>query len=217
MQPDLDADLASDARGDLGRLVTFSDAVVAIAATLLVLPLADHASQTGTPSLPDILAESGTQVLLFLLSFVVICRFWLTHHSIFRSLAAFDSTLFWINVVWLFSIVLLPYTTGLIGAADSRDPVTNGIYVANMLLTSLAGLGMQWHVGRSPQLIRAESRASGSHAPARRLAPSIEAVLAMAAALALVVFVPSVGLWALLLLTLTGVVDRLVIRRRPQR
>ncbi|MDN4639148.1 TMEM175 family protein [Agreia sp. PsM10] len=183
-------------------MVTFSDAVVAIAATLLVLPLAEKATQGGAPSLGDIVASSGGQILLLLLSFLVICRFWLNHHDIMRELVTFDSPLFWANAVWLFSIVLLPFTTSLIGTSDSRDPATTGVYIGNMLVTCLAALAMQWHVTRTPALQSAQNRGTA------RLKADVVTAITMAVALLLAVLVPVIGPWALLLLAFDGLVAR---------
>ncbi|WP_374947816.1 TMEM175 family protein [Agreia sp.] len=193
--------------GDLARLITFSDAVVAIAATLLVLPLAENATRGGLPSLGDIVAESGGQVLLLLLGFLVICRFWLTHHDIMRELVTFDAPLFWSNAVWLFSIVLLPFTTSLIGTSDSRDPASTGVYIGNMLLTCVAALAMQWHVTRTPSLQSSKSRGTA------RLTGGVVTVITMAAALVIAVLVPAVGPWALLLLVFDGLIAKLLRRR----
>jgi len=194
--------MTEQTRGDLARLVTFSDAVVAIAATLLVLPLAEKATQGGSPSLVDIVASSGGQILLLLLSFLVICRFWLNHHDIMRELVTFDSWLFWANAVWLFSIVLLPFTTSLIGTSDSRDPATTGVYIGNMLVTCLAALAMQWHVTRTPALQSAQNRGTA------RLQAGVVTAVTMAVALLLAVLVPVIGPWALLLLAFDGLVAR---------
>lgn len=199
--------LAEQTPGDLARLVTFSDAVVAIAATLLVLPLAENATQGGVPTLADIIADSGGQILLLLLGFLVICRFWLNHHDIMRQLVTFDAPLFWVNAVWLFSIVLLPFTTSLIGTSDSRDPATTGVYIGNMLVTCLAALAMQWHVARTPSLQSPESRGTA------QLTGGVVTAVTMAAALVIAVLVPAIGPWALLLLVFDGRVTRLLRRR----
>lgn len=185
--------------------------MVAIAATLLVLPLTEHATEGGTPSLAEIVETSGAQILLFLLSFLVICRFWLAHHNIFRSLTTFDLPLFWANTIWLVSIVLLPYTTGLIGTAESYDPATTGIYIGNMLLTCLAALGIQWHVRSTPELREPEEQGSVN------LEPGIVTVATLVVALVLSVFVPGVGAWSLLLLLFDGLIARLLSRRRTPR
>ncbi|HEV7979968.1 TMEM175 family protein [Amycolatopsis sp.] len=74
------------------RLVFFSDAVVAIAMTLLILPLVDV--------IPELVAEHGKsieaitknqwQIYGFLLSFAVISRFWIFHHHIFEQVKAYS-------------------------------------------------------------------------------------------------------------------------------
>ncbi|PPF63180.1 DUF1211 domain-containing protein [Clavibacter michiganensis] len=202
--------LAEQTSGDLARLVTFSDAVVAIAATLLVLPLAENATRGDSPTLGDIIAESGGQILLVLLGFFVICRFWLNHHDIMRNLVTFDPPLFWVNAVWMVSIVLLPFTTSLIGTSDSSDPATTGLYIGNMLVTCLAALAMQWHVTRTPSLQTSESRGTA------RLTGGIVAAIALTVALVLAVLVPSIGPWALLLLAVDGFVTK-ALRRRTEK
>lgn len=175
---------------------------MAIAATLLVLPLAENATQGGAPSLGEIVASSGSQILLLLLSFLVICRFWLNHHDIMRELVTFDSPLFWANAVWLFSIVLLPFTTSLIGTSDSRDPATTGVYIGNMLVTCLAALAMQWHVTSTAALQSPQNRG------AAKLKGDVVTAITMAVALLLAVLVPVIGPWALLLLAFDGLVAR---------
>ncbi len=60
----------------LQRLVTFSDAVVAIAITLLILPLVDAASSFPSMGLRHFLDANSTRLLAFALSFVVIGSFW---------------------------------------------------------------------------------------------------------------------------------------------
>ena len=175
---------------------------MAIAATLLVLPLAENSTQGGAPSLGDIIESSGGQILLLLLSFLVICRFWLNHHDIMRELVTFDGPLFWANAVWIFSIVLLPFTTSLIGTSDSRDPATTGVYIGNMLLTCLAALAMQWHVTRTPALQAAQNRGTA------QLQSEVVTSITMAVALLLAVLVPVIGPWSLLLLAFDGLVAR---------
>src|SRR5918998_5814172 len=67
----------------LDRLVTFLDAVVAIAITLLVLPLVDVLpDEGGTVPLGDLLAEEARRFVTFLLSFAVIAQLWLVHHRL---------------------------------------------------------------------------------------------------------------------------------------
>jgi len=72
------------------RLVNFSDAVVAIAITLLILPLVDSAANIGGAELGHFLADNGSKLLGFALSFVVIGRFWWAQHTMFERLQSYD-------------------------------------------------------------------------------------------------------------------------------
>ncbi|HEY8721194.1 TMEM175 family protein [Pengzhenrongella sp.] len=206
-------EIGSGTQRDVTRLVNLSDAVVSIAATLLVLPLATDASQGSVSTLAALADQSGRHLLLFLLSFAVICRFWLVHHALFDTIVAFNVPLFWINALWLVSIVVLPYTTGLIGAAQGNNQVATGVYISTMLITTLAGLAMQWLINRSPEL----------HAPGMQrrldLAPAVVIVVTMLLALVTAIVVPATGPWALCLLIPSGQISRLathlVRRGRP--
>ncbi len=91
------------------RLLFFSDAVFAIAITLLAIdlrvlqPTHDHPLRIDWPGLVS-----------FGISFAVIGLFWLGHHGIFRYIVAFDRTLISINLFFLGTIALLPYPTRLL-------------------------------------------------------------------------------------------------------
>ena len=193
----------SEALRDVERLTYFSDAVIAIAVTLLVLPLVDEASSDRASSLQALLDESGGEPFVFVLSFVVICRFWLVHHDMFRTLRTFDGRLFWLNALWLLSIVVLPYATELIGQPGGDRAVVTGVYVGTMLVTSCASLGIPWFVARTPSL-----RRPGARSP--RLAPTIANLSVFALVYLLALIVPGQALWGLLLLAPAGLLaDRL--------
>ena len=109
------------------RLVNFSDAVVAIAITVLVLPLVDLAANIGSEATAHFLLENRFRLFVFFLSFAVIGRFWLAHHRLYESVAGYNDWLLWANLVWLLSIVFLPFPTELPAAANSHDRVTNSL------------------------------------------------------------------------------------------
>ena len=82
---------------DPDRLVFFTDAVVAIAITLLVLPLVDVvpvAAQNGQ-SATEVITDHQPEVFGFLLSFAVITRLWFAHHNFFRHVRAYSRPRFW--------------------------------------------------------------------------------------------------------------------------
>ncbi len=117
------------------RLVLFTDAVVAIAVTLLVLPLVDV--------VPDVVGEHGrstevftghqAQIWSFLLSFAVILRLWFAHHQLFQHIRGYTFTLMLWNAGWLLAIVVLPFSTEMVGAYPSDDRFTLLFYIGNVL------------------------------------------------------------------------------------
>jgi uncharacterized membrane protein len=190
---------------DVTRLINFSDAVVAIAATLLVLPLVDQVDSMPGATVPDLMGDAGRQSGAFVLSFVVIGRFWLVHHSVFHGVREMTSSLFWLNLVWLIGIVFLPYPTELIGVVDSDDRWDSVVYIGTLAVTSLAGLAMQAVISRTPGL-----RAGARH----DLVPGLATALALLLALVLALAIPAVGLWGLFLLFGTPLVIRALTRGR---
>ena len=105
---------------ELDRLVFFSDAVVAIAITLLALDLRFEPGRADI-SFNDI-AILWPRFAAFTLSFVLIAVFWKIHHEFFFFIRKIDSTLLWYNIFWLFFIVILPFSTTLVsGYFKSRQ------------------------------------------------------------------------------------------------
>lgn len=100
---------------ELERLVFFSDAVVAIAITLLALELKIENTSGGHLTFTD-LGNSWQKFIAFFLSFFNIGLFWKIHHQFFRHIKEVDSKLLWYNINWLLFIVLLPFTTSLISS-----------------------------------------------------------------------------------------------------
>jgi TMEM175 potassium channel family protein len=195
---------------DVTRLVNLTDAVVAIAATLLVLPLVDQIDAMPGATVAEMLGAAGQQFGAFVLSFVVVGRFWLVHHTVFDGVRKMTGTLFWLNLVWLIGIVFLPYPTELIGVVDSDDVWAPVLYIGTLAVTTLAGLAMHAVVARSPDI-----RGPGA-AEQHDLVPGLVTVGTMLVALLLAVAVPAAGMWSLLLLVATPLVTRLLSRgRRP--
>jgi uncharacterized membrane protein len=198
-------------RRGLDRILTFSDAVVAIATTLLVLPLVDAADVSHIKSVGSLLDDNKETIFAFALSFVVIIRFWVDHHRLYARLVDYTVPLIWVNFLWLFSIVFLPFPTELIGAGSSRDRAGLALYIGTLLATTVAGLGQQWLIVRSSALY-GHGRPDDTS-----LVPGIVAAVSIATALVLALAVPRIGLWSLLLLLLGNLVERLLTRRRGAR
>lgn len=138
------------------RTEAFSDGVLAIAITLLVLDL--HADVSGRGSLFLTLVHQWESYLAYLTSFLTIGVIWLNHHAFFERLRATDRALQWANLSLLLFVAFLPFPTAIL-AAHLSDPGWNGRVAA--ILYGLAGVLMTlpwvalWrHLARAPHLFR---------------------------------------------------------------
>ena len=102
------------------RFMVFSDAVLAIALTLLALDLPKPSGDTGPAFLASI-ADHSDAYLAFLVSFLVIAQQWRSHHGLFRYLVDAPQRLIVANTVWLLTIVLTPFATTVLWSGDGVD------------------------------------------------------------------------------------------------
>lgn len=189
------------------RLVNFSDAIVAIAATLLVLPIVDLATGVTAGRVDKTISEAIPEFLIFVLSFLVVTRFWFSHHQFFERVRGYTSPLIWFNLMWLLGIVVMPFPTQLVAKASSSDMLAVTTYIGTMLWIAFAQLLMSAELYRNPKLLR-----DGEHKLASVVA---SAVLFGAIGIAMVLgfFWPTVGLWSLSLIVLVRPVTKLILRR----
>jgi uncharacterized membrane protein len=117
------------------RMVHFSDAVVAIAITLLTLELR-LPEDLVSGEVPGHLLDTLSGLFAFLVSFWVIASYWITHHRIFNRIGAHDGALLNINFVFLMWVVLVPFSTSMVMEYGDSQLVWD-VYVSHLLLTSL--------------------------------------------------------------------------------
>ena len=118
------------------RFVLISDAVVAIAISLLILPVVDSASEL-TGSAADLIGDNSDRLFAFALSFVVIARFWVAHHALFGRIERQNHVLLWLNLAWLLTIVFLPLPTELIGVRGTGEAFVRGLYIGAVFACSV--------------------------------------------------------------------------------
>jgi uncharacterized membrane protein len=104
------------------RVIFFSDAIVAIAITLLALNLKLEIPLNHRVSFSDLLLP-WRNYLAFILSFINIAGFWRTHHNAFVYIFKMDDRMMFLNTCWLFMIVTLPFATTLVSAHFAETPV----------------------------------------------------------------------------------------------
>ena len=190
----------------LDRFVTFLDAVVAIAITLLVLPLVDVLGSAHLPhDVAAVFTQNGDRFFSFLLSFAVIARLWMAHHRVVERVGAYDGAFVLVNFGWALTIVFLPFSTLLISEFPSTDRLAVGVYIGTITLSSifLAGVGVL--VWRRPEL-RRDGVTKDDVRPTAVLVNAAGFVIALVLGTTL----PRVNYFALLLLFLSGPVDRLL-------
>lgn len=116
----------------LDRLVFFSDAVFAIAITLLALeirlPAGDFADDA---ALWQALLSMTDAYLAFAISFWVIASFWLGHHRLFLHIQRYDDRLLLLNFLLLMLIAFVPFPTTLISEYGNRTAVI--VYASTMV------------------------------------------------------------------------------------
>lgn len=103
-----------------GRLVFFSDAVYAIAITLLVIDLRLVGSgELDSPALAQALWSMWPQLLSYVLSFLVIGSLWGSHHRKFRYINRYDGRLVWLNLLLLMVIAFIPFPTSVLAESGN--------------------------------------------------------------------------------------------------
>jgi uncharacterized membrane protein len=184
------------------RFLTFLDAIVAIAITLLVLPLVElTADLHGGDSVTDLLRHDQSKIWAFLLSFVVVSRFWFAQHDTARHLVRYHPRVAGLLMLWALTIVFLPFPTALVAGA-SNNATTKVLYIGTMTVTVLLLSGVEWFLRRHPELT--DDDPEGDLDPLDGLVTALLLVVA----LVLSVAVPTLSYFPLLLLLAAGALAR---------
>lgn len=142
------ADMTPVERRSFDRLVNFTDAVVAIAITLQLLPLVDIKLPKGDVSMLSIMADNSSQIIAFILSFVVVAILWIKHNQVFNILKKSDAVIFWLNIAWMIGIVFLPWPSAMYGSL-SEDQYVSRLGFGLLYWWTLAAIsGIGWLIAR---------------------------------------------------------------------
>ena len=164
-----------------GRLEAFSDGVLAIAITLLVLDLR-------LPDEPDrplatLLADRWPSYLAYVVSFVVIGIMWVNHHALFRRVAQVDRALLFLNLGLLLFVAALPFPTAV--AADGlrrggRDAnVALFTYSVTLVFVAVAFSAVWTYIVRTPGILRTPLPGAQQRAAVQRFGLGLVAYLAL--------------------------------------
>jgi uncharacterized membrane protein len=133
---------ARDGGAAFDRVAYFTDAVFAIAMTLLIVSVQAprlQGSVDDPAAMVDALrGELGPQLFSFFLAFLLLGRYWMVHHAFFSALATVDTRFVTLNLVYLAFVAFLPFPTELVGTYEG-----NPISVVLFALTLAAISGME--------------------------------------------------------------------------
>jgi uncharacterized membrane protein len=137
------------------RLEAFSDGVLAIAITLLVIEI--HVPQSEQGDLLDELLRQWPSYAAFFISFVVIGIMWVSHHSMFERIATVDRRLLFLNLMLLLGIAFLPFPTALLATyvqdGGHNASISAAIYSGTMCVIGVFFYFMWVHLERRPHLL----------------------------------------------------------------
>ncbi len=190
----------------MDRLIFFTDAVTAIAITLLILPLVDLVPRAGShPTISGFIHDNFGQIFAFVLSFVIIARLWIANHGALEHVERATPLLMWLNIAWAFTIVVLPLPTALT-AATQPDSGPVALYIGTMTANSIVLTAICWVIYRHPEIESGE----GAVARKERLAGNAATSGAFIVALVVGTTVREINYFALFALVLTTPFDAIV-------
>jgi uncharacterized membrane protein len=132
---------------EFDRVAFFSDAVFAIAMTLLVVGIGiPHVRES---RLEHALSNKDNELFGFFLSFAVIGMYWLAHHRFFSKLLAVDVRFMKINLVYLAAIAFVPFPTALVGLYGDSQAIVIVLYAATLAVASVIEAALFWHAQRA--------------------------------------------------------------------
>jgi uncharacterized membrane protein len=155
--------LADQAQGlrDTNRLETFSDGVIAIAITLLVLEVhvPDRSEIHSNRDLWRELGDLWPEYVGYLLSFIVIGIMWANHHNIFKHIGAIDHNLIVLNTLLMLCIGFIPFTTALLSSylGDPGERTAMLVYTGWFTFTATIYNLLWWYPRHRPGLLRSDT------------------------------------------------------------
>ena len=178
----------------MGRILALSDGVFAIAITLLIIEIALPATAR-EPRLARALLGLWPRYLAYLLSFLVIARFWVTHHQAYRLIGRYDPPLIWLNLMLLMFVAFLPFPTAVLGE-HVGSPAAAALYAISVGLVATASAACWWYASGRGRLLKPHARAAQVRATRAR---GLSAPVYFALTLPVAVFAPYVAeaLWFL--------------------
>ncbi|MCX6132346.1 MAG: TMEM175 family protein [Ignavibacteriales bacterium] len=170
----------------LERVILFSDAVFAIAITLLIIEIKVPSMHDGITNETDLLwavARLAPKFLGFLISFLLVGMYWTRHHVLFGYVIDYTSKLLWLNLLFLLSIVLMPFSTGIFGEYSTPKTIHYitplAVYVLNFCYSGFTLFLLWRYVGNPANRVSDDSLTPEITRAAKTRAVVISSVFAL--------------------------------------
>ena len=153
---------------DPARVALFSDAVIAIAVTLLVLEIRPPED---TEHLLHGLAALWPSYVTYVLTFMLIGQVWANHHVMFDHIRSVDRVVLFLNTVLLMDIAFLPFAASVLAQAFRDGHGQRTAIVLHGMVFELAALlfnAIWWYARRDRQLLKSSLDSAGARAIGRR-------------------------------------------------
>ena len=143
------------------RLINMSDAIVAVAMTVNVLSIVNIQRTSSNESVWELITGHIGQIGSFCFTFLIVGVMWMVHNRILNHMRGYDSTIFWLNLVWLMLIAMLPWSSTMFGISlvfGNADVVSDqagvGLFYWGTLaaISAIGGL-IGLHARRRPSLL----------------------------------------------------------------
>lgn len=199
----------TESRYSSSRIESLTDGIFAFAMTLLVLNLSApviHGVVNEHELVLNLEVMSGP-LFSFLLSFFLLATAWSVHHKQFSFIFASDTGLMWINMVRLLFVIMVPFSSVLIGHYPEL-PVSAFIFSMNIFCLCLASY-IEWWYAVKHDMVKGVSEAGIKNSNMRGLVPVVVAGIASICAL----FFPTFSLWLYLFIPVGFFVIRRVTKK----
>jgi uncharacterized membrane protein len=143
-------DISTDRTFSSDRLVFFTDGVMAVAITILVLDL-KVPEGLSPEEFPGALSGLWRGFLCYVLSFIVIGVLWIAHHRQFAYIRRADPLLLWLNLFFLMAVALIPFVTSLLN--DYGGPLGTALYALVLMVSCILLASEWWYAYLNPHLM----------------------------------------------------------------
>lgn len=197
----------------LDRMIFFTDAVVAISLTILVLPLMEDASDGDFETAASWYADNKPKLTAFIVAFFVVWSYWKHHSELFGLIKRSNKLLDFLHLLWLITVTFIPVSISVSFRASEADiSVYLSICVVS-LVSRFVWMLIAFAVRKHPELWRTDLEQPGLYVTMQLVSTCLDVVfVGIAAGLS----VTPVKLFGLLLLLLSDFFTAIIIQRFPR-